>query len=93
MAMDPRRGPAEPPAVFTGPRTQSLSSYARSETRTAHSSVKHAHYFGLSGPALRAAIGLTAGLCFVYDRDFAKSSNADGCALLTTRQGFWLRTR
>jgi len=27
--------------------------------------VGHAHYMGLSGTALRTAIGLTAGLCFV----------------------------
>ena len=25
----------------------------------------HAHYMGLAGPALRTAIGITAGLCFI----------------------------
>lgn len=34
-------------------------------TSTVVGAVRHAHYMGLSGPALRTAIGLTAGMSFL----------------------------
>jgi hypothetical protein len=55
-------------ASSEGPRlspTQSINEYLTTSTAVGPTSVKHGHYMGLSGSALRTAIGLTAGLSFL----------------------------
>ena len=49
--------------VYDGPPGRSIVNNAiRSENYVA---MQHTHYFGLSGPGLRTAIGVAAGLCFL----------------------------
>lgn len=45
--------------------TPQRSPHGSITTSAAHVPVRHAHYMGLSGAALRTAIGLTAGLSFL----------------------------
>jgi len=47
---------------YQGPPDRSIM---ENEIQTNYIAMKHTHYLGMSGPALRTAIGLTAGLCFM----------------------------
>lgn len=73
----------EPPTLTMEPQT------TRS---TVTGPVKHAHYMGLSGAALRTAIGVVAGLCFLafgYGQGKSTLSLAYGTPTNTACRRHW----
>ena len=56
-------------SVYSGPAHGEVQTSVSSEQADDHGFPRagHKHYLALSGTSLRLAIGLAAGLCFVYD--------------------------